>query len=164
MLQFQIGGAAFTDITNFHYSKISAGGSIGAIDLSRIAALQNVGAQTNVTFRIVNFGGTSASGTWYIYNTAGNTAPDLALQGVVTQLPTTNAPAAAPTISGVVFTNGQFRFTVSGTTGTNYIVQATTNLAAPNWISVLTNPAPFTFSESNAALFNQRFYQGALAP
>jgi len=35
----------------------------------------------NVTFRIVNWGGTSASGTWYIFDVANSTAPDFVVQG-----------------------------------------------------------------------------------
>jgi endonuclease G len=85
VLQFQIGSGAFTDITNLNYSSSSSSGSsIGAIDLSGFAALQNVGAGTNVTFRIVNDLGTGSSGTWYIYNVANSIAPDLALTGTVT--------------------------------------------------------------------------------
>jgi hypothetical protein len=39
------------------------------------------------------------------------------------------------------------------------VVQAATNLAAPNWISLQTNAAPFVFIQSNAQLFSQRFYR-----
>ncbi len=164
VLQFQIGSGGFTDLTNLDYSRISAGGSIGAIDLSGFPALQNVGALTNVTFRIVNFGGTSSSGTWYVYDTLGTSSPDLAVQGTVTQVLTANAPAAAPSLSLIAFTNNQFLFTLTGTTGSNYIVQATTNLAAPDWNPLRTNAAPFTFIESNADWIIQRFYRGLVAP
>jgi hypothetical protein len=97
---------------------------------------------------------------------AGSTAPDLALQGIVTHvsLPATNAPAAAPTFLSPAFANNQFQFTLTGTTGSNYVVQASTNLAAGNWISLQTNAAPFLFIESNASLFGQRFYRGTVAP
>jgi hypothetical protein len=46
-----------------------------------------VGAGTNVTFRIVNYGGGSG-GTWYVFDTANSTAPDLSLQGTVTPVVT----------------------------------------------------------------------------
>ena len=92
--------------------------------------------------RIVNFGGTSSAGTWYIYDTAGSGALDLALQGTVTQVLTvTNPPAIAPSFSLLTFTNNQFQFTITGTTGSNYLVQASTNLTAPNW----TPDAPVRF-------------------
>jgi len=66
------------------------------------------------------------------------------LQGVLAQvsLPATNPPAATPTFSSPAFANNQFQFTLTGTTGSNYVVQASTNLAAGNWISLQTNAAP----------------------
>jgi endonuclease G len=159
VLQFQIASGAFTNISNLSYpSDSTAGASIGAIDLSGIAALQNV--STNVTFRIVNYGG-GPSGTWYLYDTLGTTAPDFAIQGTVTQVLT---PALAPTLSLLSFTNHQFRLTVTGSAGTNYVVQAATNLAGPVWIPVATNLAPFQFIESNAVFFQQRFYRATTAP
>ena len=45
----------------------------------------------------------------------------------------------------------------------NYIVQAATNLSAPNWISVVTNTSPFTYVESNASLLNRRFFRAKAA-
>ena len=46
-----------------------------------------MGVGTNVTFRIVNYGGGS-SGTWYVFDIASNTAPDLAVSGTVTPVVT----------------------------------------------------------------------------
>ena len=166
VLQFQIGAGAFTDITNLSYSSTaSTGASIGAIDLSGFAALQNVGPGTNVIFRIVNYGGSSSAGTWYIFDTASSTAVDLALQGTVTPLViATNPPALPPVFTLLALTNNQFRFTITGTTGSNYVVQASTSLTASNWISIATNAAPFVFVESNASVFNQRFYRALVKP
>ena len=162
LLQFQVGSGAFTDITDLSYPTDStAGASIGAIDLAGFAPLQNVGANTKVTFRIVNFDGTDSGGTWYIYDKSHTTAPDFAIQGTVAQV---LAPALAPVFSLLSFTNHQFRFTVTGSAGTNYAVQAATNLAGPVWIPVATNLAPFQFIESNAVCFQQRFYRATTAP
>jgi DNA/RNA endonuclease G (NUC1) len=164
VLQFQIGNGAFSDITNLNYSVItSGGGSIGPIDLTGFAALQNVGAGTNVTFRIVNWLGSGSTGSWYVNDTANSTAPDLALTGTVISV-VPSAPAVAPSFTLLTFTNNQFQFTLTGTPGTNYIVQAATNLAVPNWIPLATNAAPFVFIQSNANLFPQRFYRGVVAP
>jgi predicted esterase len=69
----------------------------------------------------------------------------------------------APSLSPLAFTNNQFSFTLTGTAGTNYIVQATTNLASMNWISLSTNLTPFTFVETNASLFGRRFYRCLVA-
>ena len=160
VLQVQVGNGSFTDITNLNYPTASSGASIGTIDLTGFTALQNVGANTNITFRIASYNG-GASGTWYVYNKAGSTAPDLAVQGTVTQvLSATNPPALTPSLSAFTLMNNQFQFTVGGTTGSNYVVQATTNLSTPNWMPLLTNPAPFVFTQSNAGMFGQRFYRG----
>ena len=163
VLQFRVGTGNFNDITNLSYATASDGASIGTIDLSGFAALQEVGANTDVTFRIVNYGGGS-KGTWYLYDTLGTTAPDLALQGVVTQVLSTNAPAAAPTLALATSTSHQVILSLTGTPGTNYVVQAATDLTAPDWISLWTNSAPFDFIETNAAVFSQRYYRALLAP
>ncbi len=163
VFQYQVGSNAFADITNINYPADSTGASIGAIDLSSVPALQNIGANTNVTFRIVNFNG-GLAGTWYVYDKLGTPAADLAVQGTVTQvLAATNPPAIAPTLSLFFFTNNQVQFTVLGTAGSNYVVQATTNLGSAFWLSLQTNPAPFIFVETNARQFNQRFYRGVVA-
>jgi DNA/RNA endonuclease G (NUC1) len=65
----------------------------------------------------------------------------------------------APWFSAISVTNGQFRFTVNGWTGTNYVVQASTNLTALNWVSIFTNASPFTFTDTNAPSFSQCFYR-----
>ena len=162
--QYQIGAGPFVDFANLNYPATGTGATNVPLDLSGIAALQNVGANTNITFRLVNYGGTSSAGTWYIFNTAGTTAPDLAVSGIVTQVLTTNAPAAAPALTLASLTGNQFQFTLTGTTGTNYVVQATTNLAAPVWLSLTTNAAPFRFTEPSPGLFPQRYYRGVLLP
>ena len=82
VLQYQVGGASFVDAATLTYSSTSSSGaSLGAIDLSSIAALQNVPAGTSVTFRIVNWGGTSTSGTWYIDDVS--SGDDLEISGTV---------------------------------------------------------------------------------
>ncbi len=70
----------------------------------------------------------------------------------------------APLFSAATYTNNQFKFTVNGWAGTNYVVQAATNLAAPNWIPLATNPAPFMFIQTNAGLFDRRFYRAVIWP
>jgi hypothetical protein len=157
LLQFQVGSGTFTDITNLTYSTSGAGASENPVDVSGIAALQNVGANTNVTFRIVNYGGTGSSGSWYVYNTAGTTAPDLAVSGTVLQIVTaTNVPV----VSGATLAGGDFQLTITGAAAASYTVYGATNLVNPQWVSLLTtNPAsvPFTFTDTNH--FAQRFYR-----
>ncbi|MFM8839168.1 MAG: hypothetical protein ACKOHH_11145, partial [Bacteroidota bacterium] len=68
----------------------ATGNPQSAIDLSTIAALQNLAGGTAVTFRVVNMGATSSGGTWYfnqlasgrdftILGTAGGGGPAAAL-------------------------------------------------------------------------------------
>ncbi|RTL32544.1 MAG: bifunctional metallophosphatase/5'-nucleotidase [Burkholderiales bacterium] len=101
VLQYQLGNGAFTDITTISYgSTSSSGASVSAIDLSAITALQNVPPGTTVTFRIVNYGASSTSGTWYVFDTANSTANDLEVTGTVS--------AATSAVNGVCGTaNGQ---------------------------------------------------------
>jgi endonuclease G, mitochondrial len=83
VLQYQVGSGPFTDVVALSYPVNTSGGaSLNPINLSGIADLQNVGAGTNVTFRIVNYSGGSA-GTWYIFDVAGTTAPDFAIDGSI---------------------------------------------------------------------------------
>jgi hypothetical protein len=152
VLQFSVGSGGFIDITDLAYPFGGSATTIGPIDLSPIAALQNI--RTNVTFRIVNYGGTSQQGTWYIYRTV------LAVRGVVTQV--LNAPAAAATLTLASFTNHQFTFSLTGTPGTNYVIQAATNLT--DWSSLRTNVSPFTFTDADAGASPTRFYRALWVP
>jgi hypothetical protein len=71
------------------------------------------------------------------------------------------APAIAATLGSPTYTtNNQFQFTVNGTAGSNYVVQVATNLSSPTaWVSLFTNASPFTFVDSNANSFQQKFYR-----
>jgi hypothetical protein len=81
--QYSLDGVSFTDIG----SAITWGGNTsatgnlqGSIDLTGIAALQNVSATTTVSFRLANYNASASGGTWYINNfQAGN---DFSLQGI----------------------------------------------------------------------------------
>jgi hypothetical protein len=83
LLQYQIGSGGFNDIATVSYSSSSSSGAnLNPIDLSGIAALQNIADGSAVTFRIVNWAGGS-QGTWYIFDTAVSLAPDFGLQGTI---------------------------------------------------------------------------------
>jgi len=87
LLQCQVGSGSFLDLIQLTYSVFtSGGGSLGPIDLSAVAALQNVPPGTPITFRIVNYGATSSGGTWYLFDVANSAAPDLTLVGSLTPL------------------------------------------------------------------------------
>jgi hypothetical protein len=63
-------------------------------------------------------------------------------------------------LSSAVFNgNQQFQFIVSGQAGATYIVQFATNLVTCVWLPLLTNTAPFTFTDTNPAASSQGFYR-----
>ena len=66
-------------------------------------------------------------------------------------------PVTPATLGAAANTGNQFSFSVSGVTGSQYVVQASTNLV--NWVCLETNTAPFTFTDTNAASFDQRYYR-----
>lgn len=127
-LQFQIGTNVFMDITNLTYPSVSSGASLSAIDLSGIADLQDIGAGTNVTFRLVNYGG-GPSGTWYVYNTQGDLTPDLSLEGSITQLLNTNPPTLTITQNntGVIL--------IWPSVAESFALEQNSDLTTTNWTS-----------------------------
>jgi hypothetical protein len=66
-------------------------------------------------------------------------------------------PTTAATLAPGACASGQFTMFVSGVTNYEYVVQTSTNLM--DWVAVQTNTAPFTFVDSNASQFSQRFYR-----
>lgn len=157
LLQYQVGNGVFTDITNIFYSTITTGGgSLPGIDLSGIASLQNVPAGTNVTFRIVNWGGTSSAGTWYVFDVAGSSAPDFSVQGTITPV----SPPTPPGFQSFSWAGGNASLTITGTVASSFTILATTNLASPNWTTLLTtNPGSLPFTFVDASPMRQRFYR-----
>jgi uncharacterized repeat protein (TIGR01451 family) len=127
----------------------------------------NAGAQLTLTVRpntnslgttIVNYAVVSSLATPDL-----NPADDFAS---VTNYVIGNVPAL-PLLSGsFVSTNGTFQLTVNGLWGQEYIVQASTNLF--NWLPVYTNPppfvSPFTFIDSGASNYPDRFYRVVPGP
>ncbi len=112
----------------------------------------DVGNVTNATLNLPETGV-----TYYFaattYDSAGNES-DFSNEttGYVAQVSSVASALTAVTSGG-----GQFGFTVTGTFGASYIVQASTNMA--DWVSVETNAAPFNFVDVEAASYPQRFYR-----
>jgi hypothetical protein len=74
-------------------------------------------------------------------------------------------PVSPATLSSPLFLgNSSFQCLVTGTTGVNYVVQFSTNVAPANWISLSTNPAPFTFQDTQASNSATRFYRAVYWP
>ncbi len=127
VVQYQVGSGSFVDIASVSYTAAaSTGGSIPSIDLSGIAALQNVPAGTTITFRIANYGGTSSGGTWYIFDVANSTAADFQVDGTVT--------ASGPVNGACSSSNGQSFPT------------APTNLCSAGIASAVTGSGPWAWS------------------
>jgi hypothetical protein len=72
-------------------------------------------------------------------------------------------PLAPVILTPISYTNSQFKFRVSGTTGPDYIITASTNLSA--WNDIFTNLSPATpFQFTNSITLTNRFYRVRLSP
>jgi hypothetical protein len=116
--------------------------------------------QTNSALDISSVTPTNA-GSYQVFvtNSYGTTLSSAAVLVVV--LPPQNLAASLGPGPGSVV----FRF--SGTPGTNYVLQATTNLAPPvQWVPVFTNAADtngnWTFIDTQVSQYSQRFYRALL--
>jgi len=172
---------------NFHFDEIFDTNLSTPPSVYSSPSNQIVQSDSNATFSVTAFGDAPLYYQWFLNQTnlvAGDTnLTTLSLTNVqlsdagnysvmVTNLygSVTSAPAslvvytnATPTLtvdSGS--TNGQFQFDISGVAGLNYSVQASTNLV--DWVPLATNVSPFTFIDTNAVLFPQRFYRSVFTP
>jgi len=57
-----------------------------------------------------------------------------------------------------------FSFTVLGARDLNYALQAATDLTLSDWVSLVTNTAPFTYTELSPTNFPARFYRACWVP
>jgi hypothetical protein len=72
-------------------------------------------------------------------------------------------PLAPVVLTPKGYANGQFKFQVSGSTGPDYIIAASTNLLG--WSDIFTNLSPSTpFQFTNSMTFTNRFYRVRLSP
>lgn len=65
----------------------------------------------------------------------------------------------------VLTTTNSFNFLLLGKAGTNYIFQASTNLATTNWVPVLTNIAPYgilSYADTNLRSYPYRFFRAVV--
>jgi hypothetical protein len=108
-----------------------------------------VGNTTNATIS-----GLSPGTTYYF---AATTLDSAGAESGFSNEATYAVPVTAAALTAAVRSGGQFSFMVSGDGGQHYVVQASTNLL--DWVSLQTNAAPFLFTDTNTAGFNQRFYR-----
>ena len=156
-LQYTTNGIDFVDFPNAFIN-----GTSFTVKTNSLAAISGVNNNPNFAFRFVSeFENTAANtaNTNYVpansssYGTAGTMRYDM-----VTASGSSYVAATAAALTSVAFTNGQFAFTISGSVGASYIVQTSTNLAATNWIPVLTNTSPCIFTDMDLTA-PQKFYR-----
>jgi uncharacterized protein len=156
-LQYTTNGTTFL---NFPTPVVLSGAGTFEPQTNNLAGIPGVNNNSNFAFRIVaefestalndaNANYVAASGT---YGPGGTLRFDMV---TVSGIPMDSAAPAA--LGSPQFSGNQFQFTVTGTVGSNYVIQATTNLLSPIWLSLLTNASPFTFTNSASA--PARFYR-----
>jgi len=136
VVQVQIGSGSFSNVAALSFPGTnSAGESLAAaIDLSTNPTLQNIPANTQVTLRIVNFGGANTSGTWYIYDKDNNPNLDFEVTGNVDV-----ASATPPTITSTNAYSGTVGVAFSNTiTATGSVPIAFSGTGLPGGLSVAT--------------------------
>jgi hypothetical protein len=83
--------------------------------------------------------------------------------GSASALVTTNP--AAPTVSSLFVSSGQFQFTVNGTPGYIHTIQASTNLTIwDNLYQWTPLTMPVVYAETNLSTFTKRFYRVIISP
>ncbi|MEI6193373.1 MAG: hypothetical protein WCS42_03490 [Verrucomicrobiota bacterium] len=141
--QYSLDGSTFTDIGSaitWGTGTSSSGNPQTAIDLSGISALQNVAAGTTVTFRVVSWGASGASGTWYFNDQTSGTS-DLIVEGFIN--------ASGGTASIGVLGNLAFGNVTTGTVATASITITNSGTVALN-VSGIVYPSGFSGAWSGA--------------
>jgi len=152
------------------FSLVSSSSTVGSITRSGSTVIWNIdvlatnatnaGGQATLTMQANNAGNFFNSATVSAATPDPNPADAFAFTNIT-------VGATPPHISGVVVNiNGTFQFTIDGQPGQEYIVEASTNLF--NWVPVYTNPppfvSPFTFIDSGASNYPDRFYRVVPGP
>ena len=114
---------------------------------------------TNSTLTLANIqSGNAGVYTVVVTNIAGTVTSTSAVLAV------SGGGSPQPQVSGLTYTNGVFSLTVSNGSGSDFIIQASTNLI--NWVGIYTNfsTTPFTWSDANSDNFGLRFYRIQVGP
>ncbi len=112
------GGTTFTTISTLAFGSTSASGAtLSGIDLSGIAALQNLYNCTTVIFRLIPYA--SSGGVFYLFNSNAASTPDLAVAGTVSPLALDPSVSISSSDSDNVFcSNTSVTFTASANAST----------------------------------------------
>ncbi|MGC9940597.1 MAG: protease pro-enzyme activation domain-containing protein [Verrucomicrobiota bacterium] len=121
----------------------------------------NAGAQLAVTLQA------NSAGSLLNYAIATSDTPDPNPDDNSASTTVDVGTSTLPQLSGsLTGTGGTFQFTVTGQSGQEYIIQASTNLL--DWVPIYTNPAPyispFNFVDPNASGYSSRFYRVVAGP
>ena len=114
-------------------------------------------AETNSTLDLPNVG-SAAAGNYFAVVTAAGGASTSSVASLTVNL-------VSPSINGVVANpNGSFSLNLTGSPGSTYILQATTNLfSSANWLPIATNTlgtnGVWQFNDPQATNFPQQFYR-----
>ncbi len=132
--QYSINGGTYVNIGStitWGTTTSASGNSQSAVPLSGISALQNLPTTSTVTFRLVVWGATSTTGSWYFNNF--QTGSDLIITGELDAVVSCSAPttqASAITFSGV--TSDQVTVGWTNGNGSNRIVKINTTNSFTN--------------------------------
>jgi endonuclease/exonuclease/phosphatase family metal-dependent hydrolase len=167
-LQYTTNGTTFLD---FPTATAINAATVFESKTNNLGGIVGVNNNPNFAFRIVaefessaaNTGNANFVGAAGTYGTSGTVRFDI-VTVVGSTIPASNPPPAAATLTAAALNGGQFQFTVSGSPGSNYVVQSSTNLNVSYWLPLQTNSSPFNFVETNSASFPQRFYRAVAAP
>ena len=130
---------------------------VGAVSNQFVIANNDLSEAVSGIFTGLTNGATlSVNGTSFRINYNGGTGNDI----VLTQL----SPGGSSQFGSLSkLGNGSMHFTASGTANLFYTVQANTNLATTNWISIGTvvsdGSGNLQYTDGNAPSFQQRFYR-----
>ena len=162
-LQYTTNGSDYTDFPS-GVSVATVGFESKTNDLS---AFSNVNNNLHFGFRLVaefestaiNSANTNYVGATGTYASSGSLRFDMVTVSGVGFV--ASNPPAGPAVLGIPIlgTNNSLSFSVTGTAGSNYVIEMATNLPAASWLPVVTNPSPFTFIQTNAADLPSRFYR-----
>jgi len=123
-------------------------GNSGGFVLTTVALpAATAGANVQFRWRLGSDSSVSATG-WYVDTVA--LSVGYACCGGAPPV-TLSAPKMGP--------GNQFQFNVLGGTGFTYTILAASNLNLPVWVPLVTNAAPFSFTDLNAVAFPSRFYR-----
>ncbi|HWI58075.1 MAG TPA: immunoglobulin domain-containing protein, partial [Bacillota bacterium] len=165
-LQYSTNGTTFVDVPSA--TAVAATGF--EAKTNSLSGIPGVADNATFAFRIVaefestatGAGSASYVGAGGTYGSGGTIRFDLV---TVSGTAISVTPPAPASLSGFIYsTNGPFQLALTGTTGAKYVIQAATDLSLGNWVSLLTNAAPFMFSDTNAGSATCRFYRAVTLP